>query len=356
MAVFNKNNTGFETKNYPLFLGEELGLFDTVNLTHPKLEELYQLQLSQIWNEFEVDLTQDAIDMKNASKDTVDLMVKTLSWQHLADSVASKSIAGLLMPYVTNSEVEGLVNIWSFFETIHARSYSHIVKQTFTDANQMLKDTYEDQQVLIRSEAIVSAFNKLDALPKDSSELDKSCAILEALTALFALEAIAFISSFAVTFAITETGFFQGIGQIVKLICRDEVLHTRMGYTILNILRNDSNWDEAFDKSKSNIKNILDSVVDQELSWSDYLFSEGRQVVGLNNTLLKEYVLHSAQPLYTALGIDYRYPQVLENPLPYMKKYINSSGTQAAPQEIQLTAYKVGAVLDDTDDLDLGEF
>lgn len=63
------------------------------------------------------------IDTSNIDfSDVVDLMVKTISWQHLADSVASKSIAGLLMRYVTNSELESLINAWSFFETIHART------------------------------------------------------------------------------------------------------------------------------------------------------------------------------------------------------------------------------------------
>src|SRR3972149_2259366 len=107
MTVFNANNVGHKTKKYPLFLGEDLGLFDTINITYPVLEDLYQKQISQIWNETEISLVQDKQDMLTLPKDTVDLMVKTISWQHLADSVASKSVSGLLMRYVTNSELEG---------------------------------------------------------------------------------------------------------------------------------------------------------------------------------------------------------------------------------------------------------
>jgi len=353
MSVFNAANKGYETGKYPLFLGEDLGLFDTVNCAYPVLEDLYQKQISQIWNENEISLIQDKQDMLTLPKDTVDLMVKTVSWQHLADSVASKSISGLLMRYVSNSELEGLLNVWSFFETIHARAYSHIIKQTFVDPNQLLRDTYNSVETIIRSEAIVKAFNQLEQLPVDATIEQKREAIALAFTALFALEAIAFMSSFAVTFAITETGAFQGIGQEVTLIARDELLHTRMDYAILNILKQSPEWMATFVSLSTDIKDVLDSVVNQELSWADYLFSEGRQVIGLTAELLQEYTLYMSKPLYDALGVQFDFPVFTKNPCPYMDKYIDSTKIQVAPQELQITSYKIGSVKDDTDNLDL---
>lgn len=353
MPVFNVHNKGFESSKYPLFLGDGSGLFDTVNCVYPELESLYQKQVSQIWNENEVSLSQDKLDMLTLPKDVVDLVVKTISWQHLADSVASRSISGLLMRYVTNSELEGLLNVWSFFETIHARTYSHIVKQTLLDPNQMLRDTYNSLETVIRSEAIVAAFNQLECLPVDATIEAKRAAIALAFAALFALEAIAFMSSFAVTFAITETGAFAGIGQLVTLIARDEVLHTRMDHAILSILKRSPEWVAVFELLRPDIKKVLDAVVQQELSWADYLFSEGRQVIGLTAELLKEYTLYMAKPVYDALNIPFTFEVVLENPCSYMDKYIDSSKVQTAAQELQITSYKIGSVRDDTADLDL---
>lgn len=353
MTVFSVKNKGFETGNYPLFLGEDLGLFDTVNITYPQLELLYQKQMSQIWNETEVSLEQDKQDMLEVSRDVVDLMVKTISWQHLADSVASKSISGLLMRYVTNSELEGMLNAQTLFETIHARTYSHIVKQTFVDPNQMLRDTYKNVQTIIRSKAITDAFNKLEDLPVNASIKDKRKALLGAVCALFALEAIAFMSSFAVTFAITETGVFRGIGQLVTLIARDEVLHTRMDYEVVEILKKDLDWQECLKENSQMVKEILDSVVNQELKWADYLFSEGRQVIGLSSELLKEYTLFCAKPVYKSLGVGYNFKDVLVNPCTYMDKYLDSGKVQIAPQELQITSYKIGAIRDDTDNINL---
>jgi ribonucleoside-diphosphate reductase beta chain len=257
------------------------------------------------------------------------------------------------MRHVTNSELEGMINAWSFFETIHARTYSHIVKQTVINPNQVLRDTYNNIDIVSRSEAIVKAFNQLESLPVDASVEDKRKAIALAFTALFALEAIAFMSSFAVTFAIAETGIFQGIGSLVTLIARDEVLHTRMDYAILNILKQSPEWLETFKLLSGEIKGVLDAITNQELKNAKYLFSEGRQVIGLTAELLQEYTLYMAKPLYDALGISFDFQEIEKNPCSYMDKYIDSSKMQVAPQEIQLTAYKVGSVKDDTDELNL---
>jgi ribonucleoside-diphosphate reductase beta chain len=353
MTVFNKENKGYLEKKYPLFFGDDLGIFDTINVQYPEIEELYQLQMSQIWNENEVDLTQDRMDMLGLPTEVVDLMVKTIGWQTVADSVASRSIAELLLPYCSNDTLQGMLTAQSLFEVIHSRTYSHIIKQTFVDPNQMLEDIYNNTQTLVRSEVIVKAFDSLQALPKDASLEDKRKALILAFTALFALEAIAFMASFAVTFAIVETDVFQGIGALVALICRDEVLHTRMDYTVLDILLRDKEWVETIGEAKGDIKAILNSVVSQELNWSDYLFSEGRQVIGLSSELLREYVLHMAKPVYDAMGVSFDFESVDENPLPYMVKYIDPSKMQSAAQEINITSYNVGVINNDTSGLDL---
>lgn len=353
MTVFNAKNQGYVTKKYPLFMGEQLGLFDTVNVAYPAIEKLYQQQLAQVWNEHEVDLTQDRMDMLRVPKETADLMVKTLSWQHLADSVAAKSIAALLIPFCTNSELEGMLTIQSFFEIIHSRTYSHIVKQTFVDPNKMIEQTYNDVGVLLRSEAIVKAFDELESLPKDAPTQRKKEVLLEVLVALFALEGIAFMSSFAVTFAITETDVFQGIGALVAKIAADEALHTRMDATVLGVILKDPEWKNTFERMKPELKVIVDAVVNQEMQYAEYLFSEGRNVIGLNAALLKEYTLYMAYPIYKFLGLNFDYQVIEENPLPYMAKYIDPSQMQSANQEIQNTAYNIGVIENDTLGLDL---
>lgn len=357
MSVFNPLNKG-HVKGYPLFLGDDLGIVDTINTQYPNLEELYQLQVSQIWNEFEIDLTQDRMDMLNVPDGTRELMTETIMFQTAADSVASRSIIESLGKYITNTELLNLATVWSFFEVIHARTYSHIIKQTFAQPNDMIQELYDNVDVLNRLKVIGETFDDMCNLPANADQHTIKCHILKTVTALFALEAISFMSSFAVTFAITETGVFQGIGQLVKLICRDEVLHTRMDFELVRILKNDPEWADAFEATSLERTNILDAVVQQELDWTEQLFKDGRSVIGLNEELLNSYTIYMAKPIYDFCGLPFKQSLITpvpgSNPLPYMDSYIDSSKVQAAAQEIQLTNYNVGAIADDNlDDLEL---
>ena len=357
MAGFNRHNTGHK-EGYPLFLGQDLGIIDTINVQYPQLEELYQLQVSQIWNENEIDLTQDRMDMLNVPAGLTSIMKETIMWQTAADSMAAKSILESLGKHITNSECLNLATIWSFFEVIHARTYSHIIKQTFTDPSEMIEELYANTAVSDRLQVIQTTFEHMADLGNHATNHEKKCAILNTLTAILGLESIAFMSSFAVTFAITETGVFQGIGQLVKLICRDEVLHTRMAYELLRILFSNKDWADAVEHTINDRTDILNSLVQQELGWADTLFTEGRAVIGLNASLLKEYSLFMAKPIYKFMGLPMEHELLatvpVVNPLPYMESYIDSSKVQAAAQEIQLTNYNIGVISDDNiDDLDL---
>lgn len=347
MTKFNANNKGYERGHYKLFCDEQMGLADTINITYPKLESLYQKQVAQIWNETEVDLTQDRMDMATLPYSIVRPMQQTISWQALADSVAARSISSLLMKHVTNPEFEFLVSIWSFFEVIHSRTYAHIIKQTFEDPQEMMRDTYENAQVLMRSESIVRAFDKLEQLADDAPILEVKTTLLTAMVALFALESIAFMASFAVTFGIAELGVFQGISQLVTLICRDEILHTHMGLEIMSTLRDEEGWGPIFAICQSQVLEMLTELTQQEMDWADHIFIDGA-IPGLSATLLKKEVAYRSFPTFQFFGLEDQFPfeVVKEPPLKYMTKYLNTSNTQVAAQELQLTAYQIGIIRD----------
>ena len=233
-TVFNASNTGHLTGKYPLFLGEELGFADNINNPYPVLEKLYDQQMAQVWNHNEIDLTQDRIDMVTAPKEVTDLVVQNLLWQTLADSVASRAIGSVLAQYISNSALQDLYNSIILFESIHSKSYLHIIRQTLVDPNDALKQGYSNLAVIKRSNVLVDTFNRL---ANCKNERDKQKLVLFCVIAMYLLEAGGFMNSFAVTFAVAETGLLQGIGQVVRLICRDEMLHAQAGLVILNILK-----------------------------------------------------------------------------------------------------------------------
>ncbi len=346
-TVFNQNSS----LEYPLFLGDQLGLTDTINQPYPILETLYDEQIAQIWNHTEVDLTQDRMDMDIAPRSTTDLMVKTVTWQWVADSIASRAITGILLDYVTNSDLEAWYNVVALFESIHAKTYSHIVKQTFVDPNQAITDAYADMEAVKRSEVLCNAFDDLSNLPWDAPMQEKEDKLILAIVTLYLLESLNFMASFAITFGIAETGVFQGISQNVTLICRDELLHARGGNEILKIMM--KTHPEAFARLQPKILEVFNAVVKGEDDWTDHLFSEGRYCIGINAPLIKSYVRWVADIPAQVLGIEFTAPK--SNPLPYMDSYIDTSKVQVAAQELQLTSYLLNSVLPVKDEAKLTE-
>lgn len=339
-TVFSTSNIGHLTGSYPLFLGPDLGFVDNINQPYPILESLYDEQMGFMWNHTEVDLTQDRQDMLSLPQEVTDLMVETILWQTLADSVASRAIGSTILKYVSNSGLQDLYNAIILFETIHSKTYLHIIRQTFEDPNGALKRGYTSTQAIKRSTLLVDTFNNLLNASKETSEKELRKLIMFCVVALYLLENINFMASFAVTFAIAETGVYQGIASDVKLIARDEMLHGRIGGEVLRILAKE--WPETFGELQPTFKAVLESVISDEHAWADHLFSNGRQVIGLNANLLKDYVNYMAVPVSRTLGISITGPR--ENPLPYMDSWLDSSKTQSAAQEIQLTNYLLNSI------------
>lgn len=334
--VFNPVNTGHLTGKYPLFLGEELGFADNINNPYPVLEELYDQQMAQIWNHTEIDLTQDRQDMLSAPPEVTDLVVQNLLWQTLADSVASRAIGSVLTKHVSNSALQDLYNAVILFESIHSKTYLHIIRQTLVDPNEALKKGYANLAVIKRSNVLVDAFNNL-ANCKNGRDIQKL--VLFCVIAMYLLEEGNFMNSFAVTFAVAEAGWFQGIGQDVRLICRDEMLHAKIGLTLINILK--QQWPDLWNELIPEIKRMVNAVRQDEKAWSAHLFSEGRQLIGLNQGLLDGYADHRFSVIENNLGFR---EDTLPLNLPYMINWIDASRVQVAAQEMQLTAYLVNSV------------
>lgn len=220
-TVFNKDATGHETKEYPLFFGETMGTYDTVNMNYPSIFDLYNRQMGQIWYSTEVDITRDRIDLLQAPRDVVETMMLNIQWQTAMDSVASRSVSLLLLKHITNPELESLVQAWSLFEGIHAISYADIVENIFPNPSDMVGEIMKNEHVMKRTDVLVKVFDDLYNLSDDAPIEEKRKAMILAFTAFYAMESISFMNSFTTTFTIARNEKrFIGVGERVRLICR----------------------------------------------------------------------------------------------------------------------------------------
>ncbi len=357
--IDNENNKS--QKGYPLFLGKELGLMDNINVTYPKIAELRDKMITDNWVWTEISLSKDAKDIQNKDlKASTDIMIKNLAFQYLADSVAECSI-GILDLFCSNTELEGLLKQWQMNEYIHAMQYSEIVKTAFEDSNQLMEEVKQTAPALDRLSVLGTIFEDTRQMGyKYQQGIDIPEKVLRKqlfrfMAALATLESVSFATSFAATFAVgRSTKAYDGIIKAVQLIARDELeTHVKADLEIIRILREDEGWEEEYQEVLPEIQSLFETVLENEKFWADYLFSEGRQIVGLNERNIFEYAKYLTAPVMKVLdlSINFEYPK--ENTLPWMQEYLDLDATQVAAQEGQLNNYKVNVMSDDDDGEDL---
>ncbi|ACH89017.1 ribonucleoside diphosphate reductase beta chain [Erwinia phage phiEa104] len=355
-TVFNHKNDAYLTASYPLFMGQPLAMYDSMNKIYPELFDLYKQQKAQDWSEDEVNLENSRIDFQTAAKSEIEVCIENLLWQWEADSRVSRNIITLLAPFISNNEFAAMVTKQTEIENLHALTYSEIVRQCISDPTEMIKRVMDNQAVLDRSSTIDDVMAELEILGAKKRlgyELDDEHirqTLIKFMVSILALEGLEFIASFACTFALAQRGLFMGVAQLVQKIMLDEILHSKMDFAALDILLKDPVWFQSYQNCKGDVQRILDEVMENESNWADYIFSEGRSVVGLNPTLLKEWVYYSAKPLYDFLNLDYNYPVVVKNPLPYMDKWMNIDSQQNANQEQDNSQYLLNTMVNDDED------
>ena len=343
--IYNRNNNNWERNDSKLFLGQHLGLFDSINVPHPRIRELYERQKSIDWTEDEVSLNQDTIDMLTAPKPIVDIMIKNLSYQWEVDSKAAKSFAVLLAPFITDDQFWHAQLKFAEIEGLHANTYAEVVRQCIPDPSVIFKSIHENNQIMQRSSVITAALEdlalagiqyQLGLVQNDQALFNR---VFLAYIAMYLLERVQFVTSFSSTFITSENGYFQGCCKLIQKILIDEfTCHAPLGYYVINYcIKNDSRAQITMTDCHKQIKALVEDVKQSEYRWAKYIFSEGRKAVGLNTQLNCDFVDYNIWEPNQLLGFTSE-PKP-KNPLTFMDNWFDIDSTQVAQQEADNTNY-----------------
>ncbi len=360
----------------PMFLGNSVNVSRYDQQRYVAFEKLIEKQLSFFWRPEEVDVSKDRADWQNLTDSEKHIFISNLKYQTLLDSMAARSVNAVLLPLVSIPELETWVETWAFSETIHSRSYTHILRNLFTEPGEVFDDIIVNPAILKRASSIAKYFDSvilttqlLQSQGEGTYQVDgKSFEVntrklkerlFLAVCSVNALEAIRFYVSFACSFAFAERELLEGNAKIIKLIARDEALHLTGTQHILNNWRSGNDDPEmkaiTEEMSDAGLQIFLD-VVEQEKEWAQYLFKDG-SMIGLNADILNQYIEYISNQRLAVIGYEAPF-NVKSNPLPWMNAYLVSDNVQVAPQETEISSYLVGQVdsavtTDDFDDFDL---
>ena len=367
MTVFNTEDV--DTKKQPMFFGKPLGVQRYDNFKYPSFENLTKSQLGYFWRPEEVSLQKDRGDYQTLRPEQKHIYTSNLKYQIMLDSVQGRAPGMAFLPYCSLPELEACMEVWSFMEMIHSRSYTYVIKNVYADPSEVFDTIIKEPKILERAASVTGSYDEFineaqgwgqSNLWRDMDKsLDTSLPVLEmkevkrklyrAVTNVNILEGIRFYVSFACSFAFGELKLMEGSAKIISLIARDENQHLAITQNILN------NWRKGDDPEMTQIMKeeedwtyqMFDKCVNEEKKWAEYLFKDG-SMIGLNDKLLYQYVEWVANRRLRSIGLKPQYDRPIKNnPLPWTEHWISSKGLQVAPQETEVESYVVGGIKQD---------
>lgn len=360
-------STFCQTKNdqltEPMFFGQNVNVSRYDQQKYPVFEALIEKQLSFFWRPEEIDVSQDRIDYQSMGEHERHIFISNLKYQTLLDSIQGRSPNVAFLPIVSLPELETWIETWSFSETIHSRSYTHIIRNIVNDPSIVFDDIVVNEEILKRASSVSKYYDELIELVthynsdvygsvhlSDGRIIDVTMRNIKkslylCLMSVNILEAIRFYVSFACSFAFAERELMEGNAKIIKMIARDEALHLTGTQHMLNLMRSgqdDPEFAEIAKECEHECWGMFIDAAEQEKQWAEYLFKDG-SMIGLNKAILCNYVEYITDLRMNAVGLLPVFG-VKANPIPWINAWLSSDNVQVAPQEVELSSYLTGAL------------
>ena len=364
-STFNKKIN--EITNQPMFFGDTVNVARFDKQKFAIFERLTEKQLSFFWRPEEIDVSKDRIDFSKLLDNEKHIFISNLQYQILLDSIQGRSPNIAFLPIVSLPELENWIITWSFMETIHSRSYTHIIRAIINEPGIVFDNIIKTNEIVRRAENVTKNYDELinssqaysllgvgvhkingNNIVVNLRNLKKQLYLT--LIAVNILEGIRFYVSFACSFAFAERKIMEGNAKIIKLIARDEALHLTGTEHIINIMRkgnDDKDMKIIAKECEAEAIQMFVDCVNQEKKWAKYLFRDG-SMLGLSAEILKQYLEYITNIRMSALGFKPLFPSC-GNPLPWMKHWTDSFNVQVAPQETENTEYLIDAINNNMD-------
>ncbi|ELQ8975069.1 ribonucleotide-diphosphate reductase subunit beta [Shigella sonnei] len=380
-TVFNTNPV--DVLKEPMFFGSGLGIARYDIQRHKVFEDLTEKQLSFFWRPEEVNLMMDAAQFNKLPQYQQDIFTNNLKYQSLLDSIQGRAPSAVLMSLISDPSLDTWVATWTFSETIHSRSYTHIMRNLYTDPSKVFDEIVLDEDIMKRAESIGRYYDdvlkktrewenakEFVELAKESPDADfrlnraikqeaeAKRALMKSLYlclhVINALEAIRFYVSFACTFNFHKNmEIMEGNAKIMKFIARDEQLHLKGTQYIIRQLQlgtDGDEWVKIAQECEQEAVDIFMEVNRQEKDWAVHLFKDG-DVPGLNTNSMWSFIDYLTVSRMKQCGLPCPITDApIKHPYPWIREYLNSDNVQSAPQEVELSSYLVAQINNDVDD------
>ena len=359
MSVFKKNEQSHLTKN--MFLDESVDIqrYDSVKYSH--IEKMTDTHQGFYWRPVEVDVSKDRIDFAALLPHEKKIFTSNLKRQILLDSVQGRGPNLALLPIASLPELESFIETWAFFESIHSRSYTHIIRNVYANPSEVFDTMLDIPEITACADDISKYYDELETyvmyykllgygthtvngetVVVDEYEFKKKLWLC--INSINILEGIRFYVSFACSWSFAENKKMEGNAKIIRLICRDENIHLAATQSMIRFMKKeDPMFAQIAEDCHDEVQQMFIDAIEQEESWADYLFEDG-SIIGLNAAILKQYIRWIGHKRMQAVSVKCPFTVSKANPLPWTERWITSAGVQVAPQETEISSYVIGGI------------
>jgi ribonucleoside-diphosphate reductase beta chain len=275
-------------------------------IQHQDIYDLYKESQASFWTEDEIDLNGDIDDWNNKLNDNERYFLKNiLAYFSASDGIVNENIAENFVREVQYVEAKMYYGFQIMMENIHSSTYSLLI-------DTYVKDPTEQHEL----------FNALEYNPAIAKKADwalrwiESDNFVERLIAFAVVEGMFFSGSFCSIFWLKKRGLMNGLTFANDLINRDEASHCSFA---CHLYRNHVTNKLTYDR----VKEILIDALEIEKEFITESLSVS--LIGMNATLMKQYLEYVADGLLVELGFPKHFNTI--NPFDFMETIALSGKT-----------------------------
>ena len=259
---------------------------------------MYKKQVDCFWRAEEIDLSKDLSDWNRLTSDEKHFVSMILAFFAASDGIVLENLGMRFMSEVQLSEARAFYGFQIAMENIHSETYSLLI-ETY------IKNPQEKDKLF-------NALNNFPCIKKKGDWAlkwinDKRSSFATRLVAFACVEGIFFSGAFCSIYWLKKRGLMPGLTFSNELISRDEALHTEFAVLLYNKLQKKM--------TKARIHEIIKEAVEIEKEFICEALP--CRLIGMNATLMQQYIEFVADRLVVQLGYDKIYNA--SNPFDFME-------------------------------------
>ena len=296
------------------------------------------------WMPQEINMTNDIVLWKSEDGLTEDermIVKRNLGFFSTADSLVANNLVLALYRLITNPECRQYILRQSLEEAIHTHAYQYCIESLGMDEGEIF-NMYREVPCVARKASWGLKYTQEISDPDfktGTEETDKQ--LLKNLIAFYCvLEGIFFYCGFTQILSMGRRNKMTGTAEQFQYILRDESMHVNFGIDVINQIKieNPNLWDEQM---KSDAAQMILEGTELEIQYARDTMPRG--VLGMNASMMEEYLKFIANRRLTQLGLDEEFSGVT-NPFPWMSEIIDLRKEKNF-FETRVTEYQVGGAL-----------